>query len=153
MQKKQLLARERRLEPPKLFELCRKRGINIGTNPRENSYDTILQNLLDDLDDNIETIKIAQRIVKVDRERKTLFYVNNLISSEHVHMLCCREHSISWRKEVKSVSKQDEKDRTRAELICDILADGHEVPKGRLRHEDLVKIASKYGIATKKDGA
>jgi len=87
--------------------------------------------------------------VKVDREHKTLFYINNLISSEHVHMLC-REHGISWRKEVKSVSKQDEKDRTRAELICDILADGHEVPKGRLRHEDLVKIASKYGIATKK---
>lgn len=35
-EKKQLLARERRLEPSKLFELCRKRGINIGTNPREN---------------------------------------------------------------------------------------------------------------------
>ena len=94
-----------------------------------------MQNLLDDLDDNIITIKIAQRIVKVDRECKTLFYINNLISSEHVHMLC-REHGISWRKEVKSVSvsKQDEKDRTRAELICDILADGHEVPKGRFRH-------------------
>lgn len=81
------------------------------------------------IQEKIETIKIAQRTVKVDRERKTLFYVNNLISSEHVHMLC-REHGISWSKEVKSVSKQDEKDCTRAELICDILADGHEVPKG-----------------------
>ena len=129
-----------------LKKICQSQNIDTGENK---SYKEMIDQLLQKIDASVHTVKISGREVRINHHNRRLVYANNSITLDYVHMLC-RKHDITWRQIVPCEVKQKEEDRTKAEIIANIVSEGHTIPRGRLRKKDIVEIAEKYGIATKK---
>ena len=111
------------------------------------SHGALVQKLLSEID--VDTIKVGNRTIEIDRNGGILRYKNIPISTGHVHMLC-QKHKISWRELKNSILTIQKVSRTLLELTAEILEGGHSILSGRIRKTDIIAIAERYEIPLTK---
>ena len=127
-----------------IHELFEKKGIDYDV---RDCHGALVQKLLSEID--VDTIKVGNRTIEVDRDGGSLRYKNIPISTGHVHMLC-RKHNISWRELKKSTLTIQKVSRTLLELTAEILEGGHSIPSGKIWKTDIIAIAERYEIPLTK---